>query len=154
MRTPSRAARLAAPFRLLAAIALLGLSSQVFAASLTVVVSGVKDTSGKVAVAIFSGPESFPGDDTKAVRRLVLPIDEATKSAKAVVPDLPPGPYAIATFHDHNNSGKLETNFFGIPIKGYGFSNNPRPTMRAARYDEARFDLPEGGATVEIQLMY
>jgi uncharacterized protein (DUF2141 family) len=147
-------ARSAIPFRLLAAAALFGISSCAFAASLTVLVSGVKDDSGKVAVAVFAGPEDFAKDDTKAVRRLMVPIDGTTKSAKVVVPDLPAGSYAIAAFHDHNNSGKLETNFFGIPTKGYGFSNNPKPTMRAARYDEARFELPESGAAVEIQLMY
>ncbi len=146
--------RFVASLRLLPLIAFFGFSACAAAATLTVVVSDVKDASGQVAVAVFAGPEHFAKDDTKAIRRIMVPIDGATKSATAVVPDLPAGTYAIATFHDHDNSGKLETNFFGIPTKGYGFSNNPKPKMRAARYDEARFELPEGGATVQIQLVY
>jgi uncharacterized protein (DUF2141 family) len=150
----SRNRGLAVSFRPLLALALLGLSSCAAAATLTVAVSGVRDTSGQVAIAVFAGPEDFPKDDTKAIRRIVVPIDGATNSARAVVPDLPAGTYAIAAFHDNNNSGKLETNLFGMPTKGYGFSNNPKPKLRAARYDEARFELPDGGATVEIQLTY
>jgi uncharacterized protein (DUF2141 family) len=154
MSMSSRPGRLAAWSRLLAATTLFSLSSFASAAPLTVLVSGVKDASGKVAIAVFSGPEDFPKDDAKAIRRIVVPIDGATNSAKAVVSDLPAGSYAIAAFHDHNDSGKLETNLFGMPTKGYGFSNNPKPKMRAARYDEARFDLLESGTTVDIQLSY
>ncbi|MGB6054840.1 MAG: DUF2141 domain-containing protein [Burkholderiaceae bacterium] len=150
----SRSRGLAAALHPLLAFAVLGLSSYAAAATLTIAVSGVKDTSGQVAIAVFAGPEDFPKDDTKAIRRIVAPIDGATKSAKAVVPDLPAGTYAIAAFHDNDNSGKLETNLFGMPTKGYGFSNNPKPKLRAARYDEARFELPNAGATVEIQLTY
>jgi len=150
----SRDRGLAASFRPLLAFALFGLSSYAAAATLTVAVTGVKDTSGQVAIAVFAGPEDFPKDDTKAIRRIVVPIDGATNSAKVVVPDLPAGTYAIAAFHDNNNSGKLETNLFGMPTKGYGFSNNPKPKLRAAHYDEARFELPDAGAAVEIQLTY
>jgi uncharacterized protein (DUF2141 family) len=140
-------------YPLLAAV-LFGFSSHVAAATLIVVVSGVKDISGHVAIAVFAGPEEFPNDDSKAMRRVLVPIDDATKTARAVIPDLPAATYAIAAFHDHNASGKLETNLFGMPTKGYGFSNNPKPKLRAARYDEARFELPASGATVEIQLSY
>lgn len=150
----SKSNRPVASVCLAALLAFLGFSSYAAAATLTVVVSGVKDTSGQVAVAVFAGPDHFAKDDTKAVRRIMAPIDGASNSATAVVQDLPAGTYAIAVFHDHDNSGKLETNFLGMPTKGYGFSNNPKPKMRAARYDEARFELPDGGAKMQIQLVY
>lgn len=38
--------------------------------------------------------------------------------------DLPSGKYGVRFFHDENLSGKMETNFVGKPIEGYGFSNN------------------------------
>jgi uncharacterized protein (DUF2141 family) len=38
--------------------------------------------------------------------------------------DLEKGTYAIKLFHDVNNNGKMDTNMFGIPQEGYGFSNN------------------------------
>lgn len=124
------------------------------AANLSVVVSGVKNANGNVAIALFSASQGFPKDDSKAIRRVMAPIDSATHSAKAVFADVPPGHYAIAAFHDDNNTGKLETNFFGIPTKGYGFSNHVRPKMRAPTFDEARFDLPADQARITIELGY
>ncbi|TCT08634.1 DUF2141 domain-containing protein [Paralcaligenes ureilyticus] len=128
--------------------------SGAFAATLAINISGVRDTQGKVAVALFSSAAGFPKDDSKAIRRIMLPIDAASHSARIVLSDIVPGSYAIAAFHDDNNSGKLETNFFGVPKKGYGFSNNPKPRMRPATYDEARFVVPAAGASVSIQLVY
>jgi uncharacterized protein (DUF2141 family) len=41
-----------------------------------------------------------------------------------LIGDIKAGKYAIRYFHDENLSGKMETNDFGIPVEGYGFSNN------------------------------
>jgi uncharacterized protein (DUF2141 family) len=38
--------------------------------------------------------------------------------------NLSPGKYGVRFYHDENLSGKMETNLFGKPIEGYGFSNN------------------------------
>jgi uncharacterized protein (DUF2141 family) len=38
--------------------------------------------------------------------------------------ELKAGKYACRFFHDENLSGKMETGRFGIPMEGYGFSNN------------------------------
>lgn len=126
----------------------------VMAADLTVRVSGVKNTKGKVAIAVYSSADGFPKDDSKAVQKLMAPIDGATQSAGALFHGLTPGEYAVAVFHDDNGSGKLETNLFGIPSKGYGFSNNARPKMRAPTFDEARFLLAPDGTAIGIGLGY
>lgn len=139
----------------LAALLLLALCAQaVVAGDLAVLVTGVKNTNGKVAIAVYSSAEGFPKDDARALRKVMASIDGATHSAKAVFAGLEPGEYAIAVFHDDNGSGKLETNFFGIPTKGYGFSNNVRPKVRAPSFGEARFTLPAGGSAVGIGLNY
>lgn len=121
-----------------------------YGATLTVVVEGLPSAKGHVAVAVYPGEQGFPKDDTKAIRRVRAPIDSATLTANAVWQDLPAGTYAVSVFHDDNDSGKLETNFFGVPVKCYGFSNNPKPGLRAAKYSEASFMLPAGGTVVKI----
>src|SRR3546814_1728898 len=127
----------------LAAFLLLALCAQtVVAGDLAVLVTGVKNTDGKVAIAVYSSAEGFPKDASKALRKVMAPIDGATHSAKAVFAGLKPGEYEIAVFHDDNGRGKLDTNFSGIPTKGYGFSNNVRPKMLAPSFDEARFTFP------------
>ena len=65
--------------------------------------------------------------------------------------DLPPGDYAVMVMHDENGNGKLDSNMIGMPVEGYGFSNNPN-VMRKPTFEEARFTLPQAGATIGISL--
>ena len=41
-----------------------------------------------------------------------------------VFTELKPGAYAVITFHDENDNGKLDENASGLPTEGYGFSND------------------------------
>ncbi|NGM87507.1 DUF2141 domain-containing protein [Parapusillimonas sp. SGNA-6] len=139
---------------LMAGCAMALLACSAAAADLTLRVAGLKNAEGKVAIAVFAGPDGFPRDDGKAVRRVRLPIDASSRSALTVMRDLPAGDYAVAVYHDDNESGRLETNIFGLPQKGYGFSRNVRPKMRAPSFDKARFSLPEQGAELDIAVGY
>lgn len=136
------------------AATLLFATADVHAAQLTVKVQGATDARGRVAVALFAQPDGFPKEDGKAQQRQFVPIDAQSNSARAVFTDLAPGVYAVSVFHDNDSSGKLETSFFGIPLKGYGFSQNVNPSMRAARFDEAQFKISEPGASITIRLVY
>jgi uncharacterized protein (DUF2141 family) len=48
----------------------------------------------------------------------------------------------------------MDTNLVGIPVEGYGVTNNPKPGYRAATFKEAQFDLPRTGATLKISIQY
>jgi uncharacterized protein (DUF2141 family) len=48
----------------------------------------------------------------------------------------------------------MEKGLGGIPKEGYGVTNNPKPRFRAARYDEATFELPPEGASKKISVQY
>jgi Ca2+/Na+ antiporter len=50
-----------------------------------------------------------------------------------------PGTYALAVSHDQNMNGKLDTNWLGIRIEGYCFSNDARRLFGAPSYPAARF---------------
>ena len=136
-------------------LCLLGLGmAAAHAATLTLKVEDLRDTEGRVAIAVFNSESGFPDDDAKAIRRVYVPLQQNGQIVTTTLKDLAPGNYAIALFHDHNLSGKLETNLFGIPRKGYGFSNNVNPSLRSARFDEAVFTLPEEGRDVTIKVIY
>jgi uncharacterized protein (DUF2141 family) len=139
---------------LLVGLAVATLASSAVAADLTLRISGLKDAKGKIAVAVFAAPDGFPREDEKAVKAVRLPVDASSHSALTVIRNLPAGDYAVAVYHDDNETGRLETNFLGIPQKGYGFSQNVRPRMRAPAFDEARFALPEQGAELDIAVRY
>jgi uncharacterized protein (DUF2141 family) len=51
------------------------------------------------------------------------------------------GKYGIRFFHDENLSGQMETNLFGKPVEGYGFSNNARGKFGPPPFEKWLFDL-------------
>ena len=53
------------------------------------------------------------------------------------------GFYTIRYFHDENSNNKLDTNWMGIPIEGYGFSNNATSHFGAPSIDEQKFYLED-----------
>ncbi|MET0808503.1 MAG: DUF2141 domain-containing protein, partial [Pseudoxanthomonas sp.] len=53
--------------------------------------------------------------------------------------------------HDENGNGKLDTNVMGMPLEGYGFSNNPQ-VMRKPTWDEARFTVGDGDVAIDVDL--
>lgn len=66
---------------------------------------------------------------------------------------VPPGKYAISAFLDENGDQDLNLGFFGKPTEKYGFSNNIRPAMRPAFFNEAAFDVDgkNGEMTIELK---
>jgi len=123
------------------------------AAPLTIHIGDIKNAKGDMAVAVFASSAGFPFESDQAAWRGMVAIDPH-KLSTTVQTDLPAGDYAVSTFHDHNSSGKFETNLFGMPTKSYGFSNNPEAARRAARFDEAVFTLPQEGARIDITLKH
>jgi uncharacterized protein (DUF2141 family) len=120
-------------------------------ADLTIDITDLRDAKGSIRISVYSAPDGFMKDDSKANAKGVV---SASADRKYITFHLPPGKYAVALFHDENDNGKLDTNFLGIPTEGYGVSNNPKPKFRAPRYKEALFDLPKEGKSANISLQY
>ena len=68
-------------------------------------------------------------------------------------PGLPPGEYSLLLVHDENGNGKLDTNVVGMPLEGYGFSNNPA-VMRKPTWEEAGFEVTGSDAAIDILSKY
>jgi uncharacterized protein (DUF2141 family) len=107
----------------------------------------IRNSTGTVACALFESPVGFPIEFLRsATNVMVIKIRKA--EARCDFEDIPPGTYAMAVIHDENMNGKLDTNRFGIPKEGYGFSNDAKgwfgpPSFSAAsfRYDGRNLDL-------------
>lgn len=105
---------------------------------LNVTVTGFSDCNGKAFIALFDDPKDFPSFGKQA-QGFKVPIQEGQASYTFL---LRPGQdYAIAVFHDRNNNGKLDKNFFGAPSEAYGFSNNVRNMFSAPSFEQAKFTL-------------
>lgn len=119
---------------------------------LTVRVTGVRP-GGTVRLALFRAEAGFPGDHTRAFRRLSHAV--AGDTMELVLQGLPHGSYAVAVHHDANANGKMETDLLGRPREGWGVSNNlPLRTFGPPRYRDARIILNPGMTTTEIRLRY
>jgi len=117
------------------------------AADLTIDIEGITSQQGRLMLAVMGSAEAWKGQGKPAAQSGGAPDGDGTLSLK--VADLAPGSYAIRVMHDENDNGKLDTNVVGMPTEGYGFSNNPQ-VMRAATFEEARFEVTADGATVRI----
>jgi uncharacterized protein (DUF2141 family) len=122
--------------------------------TLTVRVTGARNTKGKIGVTLFQDAQGFPDDTSKAVRQQGVEIDPNTKSAQVTFKDVPQGIFAVSVLHDENGNGKMDKNFVGMPKEGYGASNNPKKKKRAPTFDEAKFSLNTSEQAIEITLIY
>ncbi|WP_338792914.1 DUF2141 domain-containing protein [Bernardetia sp. MNP-M8] len=107
--------------------------------TLTVEVSNIKSDKGTIMIALFKGEDGFPKDDSKAVKKMKVTIKD--KKATITFTDLEAGDYAFALFHDENGNNEMDSNMFGIPKEGYGFSTNFKPKVSAPDFDEADFKI-------------
>ncbi len=118
------------------------------AADLTVKVDDIRADKGKLMLAVY---DSAAGWDGKAKPVAAQALDAAGDSVMFHFEGLAAGTYAISVMHDENGNGKLDTNFVGMPIEGYGFSNDPK-VMRKATFAEASFAVDDKGTAIELHL--
>ncbi len=132
---------------LVALVSLLG-SGIAHAADLDVGVSGLRSQQGKLRIAVIASPAQLESAQPP-VQAQTVPITGATPHIQ--FKNLAPGRYAVMINHDENSNGKLDTNLIGMPVEGYGFSNNPTG-MRKPSFDEIVFDLPPAGKRISVQM--
>lgn len=122
--------------------------------TLTIRLTGFRNAKGKVNIAIFRDGKGFPMDSASAVESQRLEIDPKTLSATAVFADLPQGGYAVAVLHDENLTGKMDYDASGIPLTGYGISNNPDTTQGPPTPESAMLAVTQPETKTEIKLVY
>ena len=126
------------------------LVSSMVAMDISVEVTDIEKRGGQLYVGLYDKNEGFR-DILKTYNKNIVNIDSS--SIKIIFKNIPKGVYAISIFHDENENGKLDKNFLGIPIEGYGFSNNIRPILRGASFEESKFKL-DGNKKIIIKMGY
>ena len=79
---------------------------------------------------------------------------EAEGSLSVTFESLPLGTYAVSVFHDENEDGQINQGGFGIPLEGFGFSQNPAITTRAPEFSETAIIVVGAETKTEIELIY
>ena len=121
------------------------------AAELRVTVEGLRSDKGHVSFGLYDNSDKFPG------RAGVIEGGRAKiQGGRAVFifHDLKPGRYAVSVFHDENDDGQFNRSLIGLPLEGYGFSNNPRVVLSAPSFDDAAVTVGDAAAATTIRMAY
>lgn len=117
--------------------------------NLTVIVEGIETNDGQVLIALNNSEENYE-NKKQAFRGITVNIIDL--KATFTFENLPYGIYAIKTYHDQNSNRELDTNFMGMPIENYGFSNNARGTFGPASWEDAKFRFEVQTDTLRIRI--
>jgi|SRR5208282_4653079 len=123
------------------------------AGGIKVEVTGFRNDKGQLGCSLWPGPEGFPRDDSHISGHVWAPIHGGR--GECVFGGVPAGDYAVTLFHDENGNGKFDSNFFGYPLEGYGFSNNAKAQFKAPSFDETKFHYDGTGTKqISVQMIY
>ena len=125
----------------------LALAPLAHAGELTVQITDIRATQGTIMVSVAHTEAAWNNQEKPVAAKKVVP----TGKELVLKFELPAGSYAVQVMHDENDNGKLDSNFMGIPIEGYGFSNNPQ-VMRRANFSEARFEITDAPSSIVVRL--
>jgi uncharacterized protein (DUF2141 family) len=119
--------------------------------ALTVRVSGLNNDRGRVAIALFASAEAFP-DQKRALAGQMTRIQNGKASVRFA--NVRPGVYAVAVLHDENENAKMDFNFLGMPLEGYGFSNDASAMFGPPSFEAASFKLAARNSFVPVKVRY
>lgn len=122
-------------------------------ARLNVQVGALRSNAGDVVITVYSGdPTRFLAPRGKLERARVkasAPMSQACfwlpSSADA---------YAVEVYHDANGDKQLDRGPQGIPLEGYGYSNDAPTRFAFPSFDSVRFGVKAGETTIRIKVRY
>jgi uncharacterized protein (DUF2141 family) len=119
---------------------------------LGVVVEGVRDAKGQIAITLYPDDSSrfLVHNGSLYVGR--TPAIAGTTRGCIFLPK--PGVYVVAIYHDENGNGSFDRSSLGLPIEAYGFSNNPATLLGLPSFRSIRLNAARSGLTTHIQLHY
>ncbi len=112
----------------------------------------IESAKGSIQISLFANSDGFPDDWEKAFTSKSVAVTDNLKEIR--LEDIPFGTYGIALIHDENENYELDTNFFGVPKEGYGFSNNARGRFGPPDYSDAEFTLETERLVLQIEMKY
>ncbi|WP_411894433.1 DUF2141 domain-containing protein [Winogradskyella sp. A2] len=101
--------------------------------TITVTVDNLTSDKGIAAFALHTKDTFMKGDG-------VLSVDSTIKEGKVTVKfeNVKPGEYAIIGLHDANENGRMDYRENGMPLEGFGTSNNVM-SFGPPQYEDSKF---------------
>ena len=115
-------------------------------------VQQVRSDQGLVTAVLYGEkPDDFLAKGKK-LAKIRVPAKQGTVHICLIAPK--PGTYALAVYHDENGNKKFDKNVIGLPIEGFGVSNNPEFFLIPPHHDEAAFAVSNNQTPLAIALKY
>jgi len=107
-------------------------------------ITNIRNNKGKIWLELFDeNHQSIYSQECKII----------DKQSRIQITVIKPSQYAIRYFHDENGNNKLDSNIFGIPKEGYGFSNNAHGMFGPHAFQKWLFKV-EGETKVSMKTSY
>ena len=121
------------------------------APGITVVIENLRSAEGDVRVALWTDPDGFTEPEAA-----VAETGQKAQLGHVIFrfAGLPPGRYAIASFHDENGNGDFDRTFLGLPKEGLGFSNGAWIGLGPPAFDEAAVEVKNPNQVIVVKLRY
>jgi len=116
-------------------------------APLEVTVTGAKQLTGSLRIAIFNSADTFQKDPH---RGMSIPVDSDT--IEFTVDDLNAGEFAIMLFHDIDSNEKMKTNLIGMPREPWGASLQGTSVFGPPKWKDVVFTHSDSGTSITIEL--
>jgi len=101
---------------------------------------------------LFSGAKGFPRQVSKTIAVVKAQIQDG--SATCAFPNVSPGSYAVAVYHDENDNGRLGRGFLGIPKEGAGVSKDAQGAWGVPSFDQAKFVVEAEEERIVVRIKY
>lgn len=121
------------------------------AGPVTMTLHGVRSGQGMIRCSLFDNSEAFPSQHELALARVHVRAHKG--DVVCVFPAARPGVYAIAGFHDENESGKLDMGLFG-PKEGWFASRDARARLAPPSFEHAQITHPGGPLSLSATFVY
>jgi uncharacterized protein (DUF2141 family) len=118
--------------------------------NLKIIIKGCRTSGGTALVALYNKSTGFMKKEPLRNASEIIKSTQLTMQFDS----LGKGNYAIAIIHDENGNGILDKNDIGIPLEGYGFSNDARGTFGPPEYKDAKFWFAGLNKTIVINMVY
>ncbi len=121
------------------------------AGELQVKVKELRNNDGLVRLALYDRADRFPISGEAFV---ISDVPIPQEGLSVFFSDLPPGEYALALFHDEDSDNIYDKGFLGLPLEGFGFSNDATVFFSAPSFSAAAVTVGEGLTTITVHMRY
>ena len=116
------------------------------------VINKINNNKGVIRIGMYNNDAGYP--DTPATGFTYAKDTLQNGLLRVSIPVSQLGTYAFSVLDDENNNGKMDYIIGIIPKEGFGFSNNPKITIKSPSFTETAFRFEGRTIKVEISMIY